>query len=328
MVESETLLEARNLRKYFDVKGSGGRKHPNLLKAVDGVSFSVSKGETLGIVGESGCGKSTTGRMLLRLIEPTAGQILFEGRDLTQLSQREMRKQRRHIQMVFQNPLASLNPRRTVGELLEQPLKVHRMGNVSERKQRVMALLKTVGLNETAYGRYPHQFSGGQRQRIAIARALAVTPKLIVADEPVSALDVSVQAQILNLLKDLQEAYQLTYLFISHDLGVVRHISDRVAVMYLGRIVEIASTEDLYNDPKHPYTQALISTVPIPDPEYSGERVLLQGDIPSASEPPSGCPFHTRCPLAMEACKTVVPRLQESEADHFVSCHLYHKVEA
>ena len=322
MAEQEVLLEAKNLKKYFTIKDSAG-KGRSIIKAVDGVSFSVKKGETLGIVGESGCGKTTTGRMLLRLTEPTEGHVVYEGTDLTDLSAKQLRSLRSDLQIVFQNPYASLNPRKTVGKILEEPLKVHHMGDKHERKKRVLELLETVGLDPSAYDRYPHQFSGGQRQRIGIARALSVMPKIIIADEPVSALDVSVQAQILNLLQSLQTTFGLTYIFISHDLGVVRHISDRVAVMYLGKIVEMTTTEQLYESPKHPYTQALLSTVPIPDPDYSRERVILKGDLPSAINPPAGCPFHTRCPMAMEKCSQQIPRLIENEKDHAVACHLY-----
>ncbi len=319
----ETLLEVKDLQKHFPIKSGVLQKQTGAVKAVDGVSFSLHKGETLGIVGESGCGKSTTGRMVMRLLEPTGGKIIFEDRDLMTLSNSEMRKMRKDIQMVFQDPFASLNPRHTVEQIIEEPLIVHGLGNRQERKKRVRELLEIVGLNSYHAKRYPHQFSGGQRQRIGIARALAVKPKLIIADEPVSALDVSIQSQVLNLLEDLQKEFGLTYLFIAHDLGVVRHISDRVGVMYLGRIVELTDSDRLYESPKHPYTEALLSSVPIPDPEYSQERIILSGDVPSPSNPPSGCPFHTRCPKAMDICKQVVPTLQEVEQGHFTACHLY-----
>ena len=309
----ETLLEVKDLAKHFPIKTGVLQKQIGAVKAVDGVSFHLIKGETLGLVGESGCGKSTTGRMLMRLLEPTSGQI----------SNAEMRKKRKDIQMVFQDPFASLNPRHTVEKIIEEPLIVHGMGNKKERKQRVKELLEIVGLNSFHARRYPHQFSGGQRQRIGIARALAVKPKLIIADEPVSALDVSIQSQVLNLLEDLQKEFDLTYLFIAHDLGVVRHISDRVGVMYLGRIVELTDSDRLYEHPKHPYTEALLSAVPIPDPAYEKQRIILGGDVPSPSNPPLGCPFHARCPKAMDVCKQVLPQLEEIEPGHFTACHLY-----
>ena len=320
---TQTLVKVENLKKHFPIKGGVLGKTVGEVKAVDGLSFSIYKGETLGLVGESGCGKSTTGRLLLRLLEPSEGEIHFDGKDLRSLSSREMRKMRAEMQMVFQDPFASLNPRHTVEKILEEPLIVHGMKDKKERKKRVSELLKVVGLSSYHAKRYPHQFSGGQRQRIGIARALAVNPKLIIADEPVSALDVSIQAQVLNLLQDLQKEFDLTYLFIAHDLGVVRHISDRVGVMYLGHIVELTDSEELYEDPLHPYTQALLSAVPIPDVGYKGERVILQGDVPSPSNPPSGCPFHTRCPKAMAVCQSVKPALQEHKPGHYVSCHLY-----
>jgi oligopeptide transport system ATP-binding protein len=320
---SQPLVKVENLKKHFPIKGGLLGKNVGEVKAVDGVSFFIKKGETLGLVGESGCGKSTTGRMLLRLLEPSEGKIYFEGKDITTLSQGEMRKMRREMQMVFQDPFASLNPRHTVEKILEEPLIVHGTADKKERKRRVKELLEIVGLSTYHAKRYPHQFSGGQRQRIGIARALAVNPKLIIADEPVSALDVSIQSQVLNLLQDLQKEFDLTYLFIAHDLGVVRHISDRVGVMYLGHIVELADSEMLYRNPLHPYTQALLSAVPIPDVDYKKERVLLQGDVPSPSNPPKGCPFHTRCPNAMEVCSTAKPVMQEIETGHYAACHLY-----
>lgn len=316
------LVEVSNLKKYFPKKKGLFGKNKTFVKAVDDVSFSIKKGETLGLVGESGCGKSTTGRMIMKLLEATEGRILFEGKDITDLNDDEIRSIRKDFQMVFQDPYASLNPRMKVGEIIEEPLLIH--GYSKEKiSDRVNYLLEVVGLNTYHADRYPHEFSGGQRQRIGIARALAINPKLIVADEPVSALDVSIQSQILNLLKDLQKEFELTYLFIAHDLSVVEHISDRVGVMYLGKIVELANKEDLYKNPLHPYTKALLSAVPVPNPRLKKERIILKGDIPSPSNPPSGCTFHTRCPLAMEQCMHKVPTLKELDNGHFVSCHLY-----
>lgn len=320
---TEVLLEVNQLKKYFPVSGGlFGRKQGD-VKAVDDISFFVNKGETLGLVGESGCGKSTTGRMLMRLIEPTEGKVVFEGKDLTALNSAEMRKMRKEMQMVFQDPFASLNPRHTVEQILEEPLIVHGIGNKEERKRRVREMLEVVGLSSYHAKRYPHQFSGGQRQRIGIARALMTKPKLIIADEPVSALDVSIQSQVLNLLEDLQKEFQLTYIFIAHDLGVVKHISDRVGVMYLGRLVEITTSDQLYDKPLHPYTKALLGAVPIPDPALKKDRELLTGDIPSPQNPPTGCAFHTRCKECMEICKTERPQLKEIEPGHFAACHLY-----
>ncbi|KIL48654.1 ABC transporter ATP-binding protein [Jeotgalibacillus campisalis] len=325
MTTREPLLQVENLKKHFPVRGGVLGRTIGTVKAVEDVSFTVHKGETLGIVGESGCGKSTTGRMLLRLIEPTEGKVFFEGKEVTKLSNNELRKMRRDMQMVFQDPFASLNPRHTVEKILEEPLKVHGIGTPAERKKRVKELLETVGLSSYHAKRYPHQFSGGQRQRIGIARALMTKPKLIIADEPVSALDVSIQSQVLNLMQDLQKDFGLTYIVIAHDLGVVRHISDRVGVMYLGKMAEITSSEKLYDHPLHPYTQALLSAVPIPDPLYEKNSVVLEGDIPSPADPPSGCTFHTRCPFKMDMCEKLVPQLQEHEEGHYVACHLYSK---
>jgi oligopeptide transport system ATP-binding protein len=319
---SELLLEVNGLKKYFPITGGvlGGKKGE--VKAVDDVSFFVNKGETLGIVGESGCGKSTTGRLLMRLLEASDGRIRFEDKEITRMTKTELRKTRRDIQMVFQDPYASLNPRHSIEKILEEPLIVHQIGSRDERKKRVQEMLEIVGLSSYHARRYPHQFSGGQRQRIGIAKALMTKPKLIIADEPVSALDVSIQAQVLNLMKDIQKEFRLTYLFIAHDLGVVRHISDRVGVMYLGRLIELANSEVLYDMPKHPYTKALLSAVPIPDPNYKKEAIQISGELPSPSNPPSGCAFHTRCSVCMDICKTTRPEYR-SLAGHFVACHLY-----
>ena len=322
-VNRTPLLKVNNLKKHFPIRKGMFGKIAGYVKAVDDVSFFVNEGETLGIVGESGCGKSTTGRVLMRLLEPTEGNIEFDGKNLTSLSNEEMRKTRRDIQMVFQDPYASLNPRHTIGKILEEPLIVHGVSDPKERKKKVREFLEIVGLNAYHASRYPHQFSGGQRQRIGIARALMTNPKLIIADEPVSALDVSIQAQVLNLMQDLQKEFNLTYIFIAHDLGVVRHISDRVAVMYLGKIVELADSEQLYEKPMHPYTQALLSAVPVPDPDYQKEQIIIEGDIPNPADPPTGCTFHTRCPFKMDICTKVTPRLLEQNTGHSVACHLY-----
>ena len=320
---TEPLLKVEGLKKYFPIRKGLLSRVSGHVKAVDDVSFYVNKGETLGIVGESGCGKSTTGRMLMRLLEPSEGKVFFDGKELTSISNDDMRKARREIQMVFQDPFASLNPRHTIEKILEEPLIVHGIGDSKSRKKKVRDFLEIVGLSSYHAKRYPHQFSGGQRQRIGIARALMTNPKLIIADEPVSALDVSIQAQVLNLMQDLQKELDLTYIFIAHDLGVVRHISDRVGVMYLGKMVEVAVSAKLYDKPLHPYTQALLSAVPVPDPDFVRDQLLIKGDIPSPSNPPSGCTFHTRCPFKMDVCTTIVPKLVELESGHSVACHLY-----
>jgi len=324
--DGQPLLDVKNLKMHFPLtQGIIFQRKVGAVQAVDGVSFSVKRGETLGLVGESGCGKSTTGRAILQLYKPTDGNVIFNGSDLTTLDSTQMRKMRRHLQMIFQDPYASLNPRMTVGNIVSEPMQIHKLVAKNERTQRVQELLQTVGLNPYFANRYPHEFSGGQRQRIGIARALAANPDFIVCDEPVSALDVSIQAQIVNLLEDLQEQFGLTYLFIAHDLSVVRHISDRVAVMYLGKIVEMADRNELYDTPLHPYTKALLSAVPIPDPviEKQRERIILTGDVPSPINPPSGCHFHTRCPYVMDVCKKVDPIFAEQGSGHFVACHLY-----
>lgn len=311
----EEFVRVRGLVKHFPVEGSD-----DVVRAVDGVTFEIFRGETLGLVGESGCGKSTVGRCLLRLIEPTAGEILFDGRDVRGVGRRELRELRQQMQIIFQDPYASLNPRMRVRDIVSEPLVIHGIGNREERRERVAELLRKVGLDPDYMNRYPHEFSGGQRQRIGVARALALNPKLIVADEPVSALDVSVQAQVVNLLQDLQGEFGLTYLFISHGLAVVEHISTRVAVMYLGRIVEVASAAELYARPLHPYTQALLSAIPIPDPTRKRERIVLEGDVPTPVNPPSGCRFRTRCPAAIAECAEIDPDLREITPGHTVAC--------
>jgi oligopeptide/dipeptide ABC transporter ATP-binding protein len=313
--EKATLLEVRELVKNFAVEGS-----VDVVQAVSGVSFDIKQGETLGLVGESGCGKSTVGRCILRLHEPTSGEVLFEGENIVGLEHKRMQLLRREMQIIFQDPYASLNPRMTVGSIVSEPLKIHGIGSKNEQAERVAEILVSVGLDPKYAQRYPHEFSGGQRQRIGIARALALNPKLIICDEPVSALDVSVQAQVVNLLQDLQERLGLTYLFISHGLAVVEHISDRVAVMYLGKIVEICDARELYENPKHPYTKALLSAIPVPDPTVKRERIVLTGDVPTPISPPSGCRFRTRCPIATEECAAVEPEMQEVAADHFAAC--------
>ena len=319
---TEPLLRVKNLVKRFPVKGGLFARELEHVHAIDGVSFEIQPGETLGLVGESGCGKSTTGRCILRLIAPTSGELWFEGKDVTHASKSELRALTRNMQIIFQDPYASLNPRMTVGAIVAEALIIHGLAkNVGERDDRVMQLLQTVGLHPDHVRRFPHEFSGGQRQRIGIARALAVNPKLIICDEPVSALDVSIQAQVINLLEDLQAQLGLTYLFIAHDLSVVEHISQRVAVMYLGRIVEIASSRNLYTTPRHPYTEALLSAVPIPDPTLVRKRIVLEGDVPNPIKPPSGCHFHPRCPRAQALCKVESPPLREVASGCLAACH-------
>ncbi len=332
MKSAETLLEIRDLKKYFPVRQGVLQRTVAQVKAVDGVSLTIQTGETLGLVGESGCGKTTTGRAILRLIEPTAGEILFRGRsrkdetgramtDIATATPAQMKVLRRDMQIIFQDPYSALNPRKTVGEIVAEPLQIQGIMTRAEREARARELLAAVGLSSDHFARYPHEFSGGQRQRIGIARALALRPQLVVADEPVSALDVSIQAQVINLLQDLQEQFGLTYLFIAHDLSVVKHISNRVAVMYLGRIVELAATQELFGNPKHPYTEALMSAVPVADPDFKVERILLPGDVPSPVNPPKGCPFHPRCRYAQDVCKVETPIARPAGPDHIVACH-------
>ncbi|MBR7553048.1 ABC transporter ATP-binding protein [Allobacillus sp. GCM10007491] len=320
----ENILEVKNLKTYYPIKGGFFRRTVGHVKAVDDISFNIKKGETFGLVGESGCGKSTAGRTLLRLLKPTEGEIIFDGENITNLAGNKLRKKRQDFQMVFQDPYASLNPMQNVGEIVAEPIRNYNTGkSKKEIEEEVRNLLTRVGLPQDAYDKYAHEFSGGQRQRIGIARALALNPKFIIADEPVSALDVSVQSQVLNLLMDLQDEFDLTYLFIAHDLSVVKHMSDRIGVMYLGNLVELADNESIYNEPLHPYTQALISAIPHPNPKMKKERIVLEGDVPSPSNPPSGCPFHTRCPMAKEECSEIRPTLKEVKPGHHVACILY-----
>lgn len=319
---SENLLEVSNLVKYFPTKGGWFGKSKNYVRAVDGVSFFIRRGETLGLVGESGCGKTTTGRTILRLHEPTKGDIMFDGINLRKLRSEALRKKRKDMGIIFQDPYSSLNPRMTVGDIIGEPLLVQGLTNTRERTARVHAMLEEVGLAPYHYRRFPHEFSGGQRQRIGIARSVIGQPKLIVCDEPVSALDVSIQSQILNLLKELQEKHNLTYLFIAHNLSVVKHISDRIGVMYLGKLVELTTSKNLYSQPSHPYTQALLSSIPHADPDLRMDRQRLRGDVPSPVNPPSGCRFHPRCPIMIDQCKVDDPEWREIRPDHFVACHL------
>ncbi|MEC0346549.1 ABC transporter ATP-binding protein [Peribacillus frigoritolerans] len=320
--EKKVLLKVDQLKQYFPIKGGFFGRTINHVKAVDDITFDIKQGETLSIVGESGCGKSTTGRAILRLDEPTSGSIHFQDKDLLSLGKKEMRRTRKDLQVIFQDPFASLNPRQTIGKILGEALAIQNVVPKDKRKSRIEELLGHVGLRPESMERYPHEFSGGQRQRIGIARALAVDPKLIICDEAVSALDVSIQAQVLNLLKSLQRQFDLTFLFISHDLGVVRHISDRVMVMYLGKIVEIADKKSIFEQPQHPYTRALLSAIPVPNPVHERERILLTGDVPSPIDPPNGCRFHTRCPFVQDICKTQLPELKRSAQNHQVACHI------
>lgn len=325
MQETPYLIEVKNLKKWFRVQRGLWRTQLKHVRAIDGISFGIKKGETLGLVGESGCGKTTVGRTIIRLYDPTEGQVLYEGQDIARLTEEELKPYRRKVQMIFQDPYASLNPRMTVSDIIAEPLNVHGLVAPSERQDRVHELLKMVGLNPEHANRYPHEFSGGQRQRVGIARALAADPSFIICDEPISALDVSIQAQVVNLLEELQSKLQLTYLFIAHDLAMVKHISNRIAVMYLGKIVEIGPGHELYENPKHPYTLALLSAVPIPDPDMEAKRrrIILKGDVPSPIDPPEGCRFHTRCARVQPECKSITPELKDLGGGHMVACHLY-----
>jgi oligopeptide transport system ATP-binding protein len=322
--QNEVILRVEHLKKYFPIRRGVFRQVVGAVKAVDDISFNVYKGETLGLVGESGCGKTTTGRTIIRLYEPTSGHVIFQGEDLAQVSGRRLRQIRRKIQMIFQDPYASLNPRLNVMNIVSEPLEIYNVANGKEKKERVAELLHMVGLNPALMNRYPHEFSGGQRQRIGLARSLALNPDLIICDEPISALDVSIQAQVINLLEELQEKLGLTYMFIAHDLSMVRHISRRVAVMYLGKIMEVTDRESLYEKPLHPYTKALLSAIPVPDPiiEEKRQRIILEGDLPSPANPPVGCNFNTRCPFAFDTCFHIDPEFLEVESGHFVACHL------
>ncbi len=321
--ENDVLLELQNVKKYFPVKEGILRRTVGHVKAVDDISFSIKRGETLGLVGESGCGKSTTGRTILRLLEATEGEIYFEGENILELEKKELRRLRREMQIIFQDPYASLNPRMKVADIIGEPLDIHGLvDNKQEREEKVQELLEEVGLLPDHMKRYPHEFSGGQRQRIGVARALALNPKLIICDEPVSALDVSIQAQVINLMEDLQEQFNLTYLFIAHDLSVVQHISDRIAVMYLGKIVELAEERELFENTLHPYSRSLLSAIPVADPDYESERIILEGDVPSPVDPPSGCRFHPRCPEAIDICSEEEPEFKEYEEGHWSACHV------
>lgn len=324
---SDKIIEVKGLKKYFTKNKGFITKQLEVVKAVDNVSFYIRKGETLGLVGESGCGKSTTGRTILRLYEPTEGEILYDGVDIAKFNKNQLMSYRKKMQMIFQDPYASLNSRMTVSDIVGEPLDIHKLAHGKEREERIFSLLDTVGLNKDHAARYPHEFSGGQRQRIGIARALAVDPEFIICDEPISALDVSIQAQVINMLEDLQNERGLTYLFIAHDLSMVKHISNRVGVMYLGSMVELTSSKELYKNPIHPYTKALLSSIPIPDPDESekSQRIVLEGDVPSPVNPPSGCKFRTRCRYAMDICKEQEPIFQEVEKEHFAACHLLDK---
>ncbi|MGL4654005.1 ABC transporter ATP-binding protein [Cetobacterium sp.] len=324
----KNLLEIKNLCKYFNIKNSVFKKNRKILKAVDDVSLEIRKGETLGLVGESGCGKTSLGRTIVKLYEPTSGDIVYDGKNLTNLNFQEMKSFRRKIQMIFQDPYASLNPRQTIGDIIKEPMEIHNLYEKENRDKKVLEILELVGLNASHISRYPHEFSGGQRQRVGIARALACDPEFIVCDEPISALDVSIQAQIINTLEELQEKLGLTYLFIAHDLSMVKHISDRVGIMYLGKLVEISESDSVYNTPLHPYTQALLSAIPIPDPDISlkKERIILEGDIPTPINPSAGCRFKTRCPKVSEKCHDKEPQLIEVKKNHKVACHLYNKL--
>jgi len=323
LAAEQALLELKDVKKYFPVKAGVLKRTVGYVKAVDGVNFSIKKGETLGLVGESGCGKSTTGRTILRLLEATEGEIYFEGENILDYDRNKMRSLRRQMQIIFQDPYASLNPRMTVANIVGEPLKIHNLVNSKkERDEKVAELLNKVGLQREHMKRYPHEFSGGQRQRIGVARALALNPKLIICDEPVSALDVSIQAQVINLMEDLQEEFNLTYLFIAHDLSVVKHISNRIAVMYLGKIVELADKRELFQNTLHPYTRSLLSAIPVADPTYEKERIILEGDVPSPMDPPSGCRFHPRCPEEIDICSEVEPEFKEYEKGHWSACHV------